>query len=173
MAAEIYRKYIDIINENSQPEVLDEGMMDMVKSAASKVFKMLGGDTVEMIAQKVKDVTGGDYSLTKDNAIKVAKALGFEGAVQGKEGQVQVAEGLAGNWQGKLLQALHLGGLAGSFGASAALGLGGVGNPLVGLGLILLLLTATFWDDSRGMVGAMGKYGNKGWEVSKGPKGIG
>lgn len=171
MAAEIYRKYIDIINENSQPEVLDEGIMDTLKSAASKVFKALGGDTMAMIAQKVKDVTGGDYSLTKDNAIKVAKALGFEGAVQDKEGQAQMAEGLAGNWQGKLLQALHLGGTVGGLGSAAIFG--PFMNPLFGIGIILLLATATFWDDSRGMVGAMGKYGNKGWETGKGPRGIG
>jgi hypothetical protein len=79
MSTELFRNYIDLINENSQPRVqLDEGMMDTIKSVIPKVMKLLGGDTAQQIAQQVKQVTGGDFTPSKENAIKVAQALGFD-----------------------------------------------------------------------------------------------
>ena len=42
MSTEIYRKYLNIINENSQPPVqLDEGVMDMLKPYIQKIANAL------------------------------------------------------------------------------------------------------------------------------------
>jgi hypothetical protein len=181
MSTQLFRNYLDIINENSQPKVqLDEGILDTLKAAVPKLMKYLGGDTAEQIAQQVKQVTGGDYTPSRENAIKVAKALGFDKIVQAQQGQSpeQVAEGLAGNWQGKLIQLMHTGIIGGAlaqfFGGQALTGMQGFGGPgeiLMTIGVLLLMFANTFWSSNSGMVGAMGKHGNKGWETSKGPSG--
>lgn len=86
MSTELYRKYIDIINENSQEsQVLTEGMLDkigdMVKAkVVPQVEKMLGGK-LEDIKAAVLKATGGDTSLTIDNIKKagsVLKNMGLE-----------------------------------------------------------------------------------------------
>jgi hypothetical protein len=176
MDSQFFRKYVDIIEAAEKaPQQLDEGMMDTIKSLVPKAMKLLGGDTIAQIAQQVKQATGGDYTPSKENAIAVAKALGFEELLKAKAGKggEQVAEGWAGNWQGKLLQLAHLGGLAGA--GYAAM------NPMMGdatgiiyegllvIGVILLMVANTFWSSDRGMIGAMGKHGNKGFETGKGP----
>lgn len=163
MSSQVYRKYIDIINENSQPQVLDEGILDTLRPLAQKVMKMLGLDNVKQIANQVKQVTGGDFSLNRENALKVSKALGLD-----KAAQQPVSEdwGMAGNWQGKLIQMLHLGGIAG---AAASATLGTFANPLLAAGFILLIIADTIWSTDKGSVGSMGRYGNKGLETGKGP----
>jgi hypothetical protein len=153
MSTELYRKYIDIINENSQDhEQLNEGVVDSIKGSIPKIMKFLGMDTVKDIANAVKQVTGGNYSLNKDNIAKVSNALGT------------VKEGIAGNWQGKLLQFLHgsviLGGLALNDPSKA----GAI------IAVIALLVAGAFWGSESGQVGAMGKYGNKGFSTDKGPE---
>jgi TRAP-type mannitol/chloroaromatic compound transport system substrate-binding protein len=172
MSAEVYRKYMNIINENSQNDVLTEGVMDALKMAVPKVIKFLGGDTMQAIAQKVKEITGGDFTPSKENAIKVAKALGFEQAIQNKD---QMAEGIAGNWQGKLIQLLvsipmlqtalnfTTSGGFGPFDSSAG------NNWLAAVGMLLIIAAPTFFGSDRGQVGVMGRHGNKGSETDKGP----
>lgn len=162
MNTEFYRKYIDIIKENSQePQRLDEGMLDKAKSLLPKFMKMLGADA-EVIANKVKQVTGGDFSLSKDNIQKVIKGLDLDNL------QKQPAnEAIAGNWQGKLIQALYSLGLLGSAGVAAA----NIGTPMAmtsGIALLLLLFAGTFFGSGSGQIGAMGKFGNKGLETEKG-----
>jgi hypothetical protein len=130
-------------------------------------MKFLGGDTIKDIATKVKQVTGGDFTPSQENAIKVANAFGFDKMTGANANNPQVAEGLAGNWQGKLLQMLHLAGMIG--GLAHGYFKGAIGNPLIGVGIILLIVSGTFWSSDRGMVGAMGKHGNKGFETDKGP----
>ena len=152
---------------------LDEGVMDIVKSLVPKAMKLLGGDTVADIANKVKQVTGGDYTPNEENATKVAQAFGFDKMIGSQQGQV--AEGLAGNWQGKLLQLLHLVGIgAGAAAASRMVPMVGdalVARPLMAIGFMLLMVSATFWSSDKGMVGAMGRHGNTGTETGKGPSG--
>ena len=172
-SSDLFRNYLDIINENSQPKVqLDEGMMDTLQSLVPKAMKLLGGDTVAQIAQQVKQVTGGDYTLSQDNAVKVAKALGFEEILKTKmqkdpQGPVSEAYGLAGNWQGKLIQLVH----ASSVGWLVFhLASGGVGGPFLGralavFGFLALMATDAFWSTDRGMVGAMGRKGRKGFDT--------
>jgi hypothetical protein len=148
-------------------EQINEGMMHTVKSIVPKAMKVLGGDVVADIANKVKQVTGGDFTPSQENAIKVAKAFGIDKAAQGEQGQ-QVAEGwgIAGNWQGKLLQLLHLVGVGA--GAVAMAGIGAITPLIVGAGLVLLMVADTFWGQEKGKVGAMGNFGNKGFGTEKG-----
>lgn len=175
MSAELMRSYLDILNEQQQIQ-LDEGIMDSIKSLVPKAMKALGGDAVAEIAQQVKQATGGDYTLSKENAVKVAKALGFEEILKNKiekdpQGQVSEDWGLAGNWQGKLVQMIYT--AFPGFTAVAALGFGPGGLLqwwLGTLGLFLLVFMDTFFSTDRGMVGSMGRYGNKGFETEKGPR---
>jgi hypothetical protein len=155
------------INNNTQ---LDEGIMDKIKGLVPRLMQMLGADTAAEIAKQVKQVTGGNYSLNQDNAVKVAQAFGFD-KMQPEAGDMQASkmtEGIAGNWQGKLIQLLHAGGV----GAGLYAGLTGAGGPFAGrfvavIGMLLLLFTATFWSSERGMVGAMGRDGRKGTDTGE------
>jgi len=184
MDPKFFRKYADLIESVEQDKVviseaiLSEGFLSNVaKKLADKLMGMLDSKTLQGVATAVKDATGGNYALTADNAMKVASALGFDKQDAKKEADGAVAEGeeygLAGNWQGKLLQAIHgLGALhvitnfmgSGVFDSQVA------NNWVACIGLILLMVTATFWSKEKGMVGAMGNYGNKGFETDKGPK---
>lgn len=98
MATELYRKYIDIINENSQqPEVLTEGVLGkigaMVKaSVVPQVEKMLGGKLEAVKAAALK-ATGGDTSLSLDNIKKVGAALKNMGLEKAVAESAQLNEG--------------------------------------------------------------------------------
>ena len=181
MSTEVYRKYINIINENSQNTVqLDEGVMDKLKSLVEpKLMQMLGADQAAEIANKVKQVTGGDITPSKENAIKVAQAFGFD-KMQPEAGDMQASkmtEGIAGNWQGKLIQSLYsvgtIGGLSMAGGHSTLgniLGLSSMaGNSIALIGFVLLMMAGAVFGDERGSVGVMGRDGNKGFETGKGP----
>jgi hypothetical protein len=80
MSTELYRKYIDIINENSQEsEVLTEGVLGNIAAKVKatvvpQVEKMLGGKLEDVKAAALK-ATGGDTSLSLDNIKKVGAAL--------------------------------------------------------------------------------------------------
>jgi hypothetical protein len=141
-------------------------------------MQMVGADAATDIANRVKQVTGGDYSLTQANAVNVAKAFGFDRMLgkQVRESAESDQFGLAGNWQGKLLQLIHAGTIGGGIahlataGSTSGGGLGAAGIILTVIGGILLLFTETFWSKNRGQVGAMGRYGNQGVETGKGPE---
>jgi hypothetical protein len=78
MTTQFMRNYIDLINEmqQPQPQQLDEGiMMNAIKKAANYVISNFGPD-VKSIANTVKQATGGDATLNKENAAKVMQALG-------------------------------------------------------------------------------------------------
>ena len=170
MSTDFLRNYIDIIKEAEQPKVqLDEGMMDTIKSLVPKAMKLLGGDTVQQIAQQVKQATGGDFTPSQENAIKVAKALGFDKIAPKKavaEQQLdEVTWGLAGDWKGKLIQLLYTIGIAGSavggyLGAQpgvAGTGMGVASGILIPIGILLLMFADTFFGRGTGQVGAMGQ----------------
>ena len=89
MSSDLYRKYIDIINENSQePTQLDEGILGNIAarvkaSVIPQVEKMLGGK-LEAVKAAAMKATGGDTSLSLDNIKKVGaalKSMGLEKAV--------------------------------------------------------------------------------------------
>jgi len=167
---EALRRMMEMAGMN-QANRLDEGIMDTIKSLVPKAIKLLGGDTAAQIAQQVKQATGGDFTPSRENAIKVAKALGFEEILKNKvgqepQGQLAEAWGLAGNWQGKLIQLLYsvipAAGIAGMAGA----GPGGIlGWWLGSVGIFLLMFADTFFSTDTGMVGAMGRNGRKGTDT--------
>lgn len=163
MSTELYRKYIDIINENSKENTqLNEGMVDSIKNLLPKFMKMLGSEAAT-IADKVKQTTGGDFSLSKENIQKVIKGLGLENLKN-----QSTNEGIAGNWQGKLIQALYSLGLIGS--AAGAFSDPGpfAGPALFGVALLLLMFAQVFFGSAPGQIGAMGKFGNKGFSAKQG-----
>jgi hypothetical protein len=153
----------DTKNEGS----INEGLMDMIKAKIlPKVMQVVGAENQDDIANKVKQITGGDFSINKANAVKVATAFGFDQIV-GNKGKAEMAEGLAGNWQGKMVQLLYTMGLGGAaMGASAMWGTVG-GSFMAIIGTILLMFAATFFSSDRGMVGAMGKDGRKGFDTGE------
>ena len=152
MDPKFFRKYADLIVEAEQtPVQLDEGLMSALKPLAMKFAKMIGADAMQDIAAQVKQATGGDLSVTKDNAIKVAQA-----------------EGIAGNWQGKLQQLIYGSGVLGALGGAAAMWGTPGGSWAAAVGMILLMAVGAFFGDSPGQVGAMGKFGNQGTSTQRG-----
>jgi hypothetical protein len=150
-----------------QNEILDEGIMDKIKGMmVPKLMKLLGPDA-EKIASAVKQATGGDLTPSKENAMKVVQALGLDkAAAQGQS--PQMAEGIAGNWQGKLYQALYTMGLLGSAGAATAMYGTVSGSWFATVGVLLLMFANAFFGDAPGQFGAMGKFGNKGTSMQRG-----
>jgi hypothetical protein len=129
-------------------------------------MKLLGPDA-EKIASAVKQATGGDLTPSKENAMKVVQALGLDkAAAQGQS--PQMAEGIAGNWQGKLYQALYTMGLLGSAGAATAMYGTVSGSWFATVGVLLLMFAGTFFDNAPGQIGAMGNFGNKGTSMQRG-----
>jgi hypothetical protein len=94
--------------------------------------------------------------------MKVAQALGIG------QGQSQMAEGIAGNWQGKLIQSLYALGLLGSAGAAASMWGTVGGSSMAVIGTLLLMFANSFFGDAPGQTGAMGKFGNKGTSTQRG-----
>jgi hypothetical protein len=150
-----------------QNEILDEGIMDKIKGMlVPKLMKLLGPDA-EKIASAVKQATGGNLTPSKENAMKVVQALGINKAAE--QGQSpQMAEGIAGNWQGKLQQALYTLGLLGSAGAATAMYGTVTGGNMAVIGILLLMFANTFFGEAPGQTGAMGKFGNKGTSTQRG-----
>ena len=150
-----------------QNEILDEGMMDKIKGMlVPKLMKLLGPDA-EKIASAVKQATGGDFTPSKENAMKVVQALGIDkAAAQGQS--PQMAEGIAGNWQGKLIQSLYTMGLLGSAGAASAMWTTAGGSWFAVVGVLLLMFAGAFFGKEPGQVGAMGNFGNKGTSSQRG-----
>jgi hypothetical protein len=160
----------DVLSEskkNLSESQLDEGIMDKIKSfAVPKLMKLLGPDA-EDIANAVKQATGGDLTANKENAIKVVKALGInKDAAKAKS--PEMAEGIAGNWQGKLIQALYTLGLLGSAGAAASMWGTVGGSSMAVIGTLLLMLADAVYGNEPGQVGAMGNFGNKGTSARTG-----
>jgi hypothetical protein len=168
MSTELFRNYIDIINENSKPKMqLDEGMMDKLRDMlVPKLMKLLGPDA-EKIASAVKQAAGGDLTLSKENAMKVVQSLGLDKAAE--QGQApQMAEGIAGNWQGKLIQSLYTLGLLGSAGAAASMWGTVGGSSMAVIGFLLLMFANAIFGEAPGQVGAMGNFDNKGTSAQRG-----
>lgn len=98
MSTELYRKYIDIINEASlEREQLNEGLLgDIAAKIKEKVVpqveKMLGGKLEAVKAAALK-ATGGDTSLSLDNIKKVGAALKSMGLEKALAESEQLNEG--------------------------------------------------------------------------------
>ena len=183
MDSTFFRKYMDIINEAQTSDrlvitesMISEGILSNIAQKLASKFTAAMGSDMAQIADKVKAATGGDFSLTADNIKAVASAFGLDAQdakaeASGKEAMAE-AWGLAGNWQGKVLQAIHSLGLLhvitnfmghGVFDSQVA------NNWVACAAIILLMVSDTFWSTNKGMIGAMGRDGNKGFSTDRGP----
>jgi hypothetical protein len=111
MSTELFRKYIDIVNENQQPQQLDEGILSGIQAFISKIKAMPGIQKFIQAAQAKKDalIQAANQSSNAQDLIKnIQAAMG---------GQQAVAEG----WGNKL---------AGTFLATAGGGLMATGAEL-------------------------------------------
>jgi hypothetical protein len=150
--SELMRKYSNLIVEAQQTEQLDEGMMDTIKQYASKLMKALDPTTLKQIAATVKQATGGDYSLTRTNAEKVAKALGApeeQGQMSEEFERKRPATAISPTLGGKIAQALHLGAIGGAIPLAPA-----TGGISVVIGFLALILTPAIWGTEAGQVGS-------------------
>lgn len=152
----------------NESETLSEGLIDMLKAKVLPKVMQLFGAELEGIAKKIKIIVGDDLSLTKDNAIKVAKALGFEKLVDQQTAPQEAEFAIAGNWQGKLIQMLYAAGLGAVGTGMAAIG-GTTSVFLAAIGFIMLMAAQAFFGGHRGQIGAMGNYGNQGTSMKNGP----
>ena len=137
------RKYADLINEAQQPEQLNEGIVDTIKQYVSKIAKALDPATLKQIATTVKQATGGDYSLTRDNIQKVAQALGAP------EEQEQMSEGISPTLGGKIAQALQVTAILAAIPLATVTG----GISFV-IGVFALMFTDAFWGNEAGQFGS-------------------
>ena len=105
MSTDLFRNYLDIINENSQPKVqLDEGVIDNIvnwaKSKAQALASKISPEAKESIIQMVMQASGGKPSLNLSTIKNVAAQLkpvaaGVKEKMQQIQGQqpAPVAEG--------------------------------------------------------------------------------
>lgn len=101
MSSELFRRYIDIINENQQTIELDEGLLDTVKTKVTQLAqKVFSPEDMQKMKQAVERATGkpieqvGLRDLGGQTATAIAAALGAKqtGAVQ--EGQLDEILGI-------------------------------------------------------------------------------
>lgn len=80
MSTELFRRYIDIINENQQPQQLNEGLIDNLKQTAQKAIEKLSPGMVDKVSnfisralgKPVEQLTMADVNM--DNIRKVIAA---------------------------------------------------------------------------------------------------
>ena len=152
--SEIMRKYSNIVAEAQDNEQLNEGIMDTIKQYASKLMKKLDPAILKQIAATVKQATGGDYSLTRANAQKVAQALGAPQSGQmseesedgmRKRPEVSISPTLGG----KIAQALHLATIGGAIPLASA-----TGGLSLFIGFIALMMIQPTWGTEPGDIGS-------------------
>ena len=180
-AVDLLRKYAEIVNEAQQPTQLDEGVMDMIKSAFSKVIqKLLSPEDLQQIASIAQQATGGDLTPTKENAMKLVQALGItqqdvQQAIQSKGGQSvagaqpvsekMVLAPLSGNEiKSRILTGLS--GIGSTIGGAMAIA--GAGSIGTGIGMILMVIGMVLLGVLTNDIKADANY-RKNWKPSTGP----
>lgn len=58
MSTELFRRYIDIINENQQPQQLDEGMLDSITTAAKAAVEKMSPGLIKKVTDFVEQTLG-------------------------------------------------------------------------------------------------------------------
>lgn len=100
MSSELFRKYIDIVNENSQePVQLDEGLLDTIKSKVAQLAsKVFSPQDMEAMKQAVEQATGkpieqvGLRDLGGKTATAIASALGAKATPGAAVNEAQLDE---------------------------------------------------------------------------------
>ena len=180
--SEIMRKYSNIVAEAEQPEQLDEGLVDTLKSSFSKVIqKLLSPEDLQQIASIAQQATGGDLTPTKENAMKLVQALGItqqdvQQAIQPKGGQpvagVQpVSEKMVlAPLSGSEIKSRILTGLSGigSTIGGGAMAIAGAGSIGTGIGMVLMVIGMVLLGVLTNDIKADANY-RKNWKPSTGP----
>jgi len=150
MDPKFFRRYADLITEAEQPEQLDEGVMDTIKSAFSKAIqKLLSPEDLQKIASIAQQATGGDLTPTKENAMKLVQALGItqqdvQQAIQSNGSQpvagaqpVSEMVLLGSDIKSRILTGLT--GIGSTIGGGA-MAIAGAGGISTGIGLVTLVI---------------------------------
>ena len=58
MSTELFRNYLDIINENSQESILTEGIIDSMVTKASSLINKVSPDTLQKVTELVSNALG-------------------------------------------------------------------------------------------------------------------
>lgn len=180
MSSQVYRKYIDIINENSQPEMLTEGMIqDLISKVKSKISS-IPADLKKEVANLVTKALGkpldqlsmSDITLT--NAKKVAAANSQLGEGDYERGDTPTwrrdrqhgeVEEIPGSYAKDKTRQTALGGTLGAImgtGAAAMIApMSAIGLPVaIMAGLIGLIMALIFRGTAEPEYGAAGFRNN-------------
>ena len=125
MSTELFRNYLDIINENSQESILNEGMIDSMVTKASSLINQVSPDTLKKVTALVSNALGKpadslslkDVTLTNikkvvaankqlaEDEVKFTDVPGSLAANQNKNMQVYgILGALLGGFQGAFMQ---------------------------------------------------------------------
>ena len=136
MDPRFFRKYADLITEAERS--IDEAANPQAQKGAQAILQALSPEEEQQLADTVKQA-GNDPA-------RVMQALGI---TQQDLQQPQVAEGIAPDLKGKIIQALWTAGLVGSVAAGVA------GHEILSANLTLPILLAaqTVWGSAAGQIG--------------------
>jgi len=99
MSTELFRKYIDIVNESQQPVELDEGLINNIKDkVVAYARKMFSPQDMQQMKLAVEKATGKPIEQVSlrdiggQNATKIASALGAKANAAAAANQDQLNE---------------------------------------------------------------------------------
>jgi len=82
MSTELFRRYIDIINENQQPQQLDEGMLDSITTAAKAAVEKMSPGLIKKVTDFVEQTLGKpveQLSMADVNMPNIKKMIAANG----------------------------------------------------------------------------------------------
>ena len=164
MSTELFRKYIDIVNENQQPTTqLFEGVAQ--DPAAQKAVAKVAATLTPQEEQQLKAIA----QQAQGDPIKAAKLLGLtsQDAAQAVNEDEHEGWGIAPGLKGKVIQALHLAAVGGGVAAMAGVG-GAVAAPLAIAGVLALMFADTVWGKNAGQVADPQQRDHADYGVGKG-----
>lgn len=101
MSTELFRRYIDIINEGQQPQQLDEGLLNNIKDkVVAYAQKVFSAQDMQQMKAAVEKSTGKPIEqvslrdLSGQTAVKIASALGAKSTGDVKEDQLDEILGI-------------------------------------------------------------------------------
>lgn len=103
MSTELFRRYIDIINENQQSQQLDEGLLNTIKDkVVAYAQKVFSAQDMQQMKAAVEKATGKPIEqvslrdLSGQTAVNIASALGAKpnAAAPAKQNQVNEIMGI-------------------------------------------------------------------------------
>lgn len=177
MSSQFYRKYIDIINENSQPEILTEGMIQDIINKIKQKFSSIPDNLKKQTANLVSGALGkpldqismADLTLANANKVAAANAKLSEGNYQRgdtptwmidrRHGEV---EEIPGSFAKDQRRQTSMGGILGAIAGYASIAMIGGGAALETLpasitaGLMAIVVALMFRSAAEAEYGAAG-----------------